>query len=416
MSEQDSPTTATAAGAEAERGAHGALHDVGHNAWHDAQLDAGEDDARHDADDASGGADSGGLDLRRLGTAVAVPDRAAAAAAEESLAALAARHGGIGRLGELASWLAAVRGPDAHRPLERIRLVVLAADAGMAAVGLSRHPAGWTAEEVRALHTGTAPAAVLAREAGVGLRVLDVGVDADLGDLPPEVTAWKVRPGSGDARTGDALTLEQAAAAFRAGATAVDEEVDAGADLLLLGETGVGGSAVAAVVVGACLRNGPLEVLGRDVGLLDDATWMRRTAAVRDALRRSRPVAHDPLALLAAVGGTAAAAATGFLVQAAVRRTPVLLDGLGPVAAGLVAIRISLTAKEWWRVGSRSAQPAQALALNRLGSEPLTDLGVAAGSGVGALAALPLVRAGHALLQAAATDPLSGTFDGSAAG
>ncbi|GAB7191233.1 hypothetical protein NUM3379_19400 [Kineococcus sp. NUM-3379] len=354
-----------------------------------------------DAPGTTAGQDTAGFDVRAVSTAVAVPDRAAAAAAQERLAALAARHGALGRLGALGCWLAGVRGPTAAAPLARVRLVVLAADHGMARAGLSRHPEGWTAQQVRDLHAGTAPAAVLAVGQDVGLRVLDLGVDEDLADLPAPVRALKVRRSSGDARREDALGAADTEAAFRAGVAVADEEVDSGADLLLLGDVGAGGTAVAAVLVGACQRSAPLDVLGRDVGRLDDATWMRRTAAVRDALRRSRSAATDPVSLLAAAGGADTAAATGFLLQAAVRRTPVLLDGVGSAAAALVASRISLTAKEWWQVGPRSRQPAQAPALERLGLEPLTDLGLEAGAGAGALAALPVLHAATALLGAA---------------
>ncbi|WP_345714325.1 nicotinate-nucleotide--dimethylbenzimidazole phosphoribosyltransferase, partial [Kineococcus glutinatus] len=116
------------------------------------------------------------LELADLATAVALPDREAAAAAQERLAAMAAGGGPLGRLRGLATWLAGVRGERVGEPLDRVRLVVLAADSAFGRAGLDRWAPGWTAERVRALREGSAPAAVLAGDAGVGVHVADVGV------------------------------------------------------------------------------------------------------------------------------------------------------------------------------------------------------------------------------------------------
>jgi nicotinate-nucleotide--dimethylbenzimidazole phosphoribosyltransferase len=133
-------------------------------------------------------------------------------------------------------------------------------------------------------------------------------------------------------------------------------------------------------------------VVGRGSGI-DDVTWMRKLTAIRDALRRTRPFAADPLTLLAVGGGADVAALTGFLVQAAVRRTPVLLDGVVCSAAALLAAAIAPNAMDWWLAGHLSPEPAHRIALDRLGLIPVLDLGVRLGGGVGALTALPLLRA-----------------------
>ena len=121
---------------------------------------------------------------------------------------------------------------------------------------------------------------------------------------------------------------------------------------------------------------------------------MRKVVAIRDGRRRARPFAADPIALLAVAGGADVAAMTGFLIEAAVRRTPVLLDGVVSAAAALVAHAIAPNAAVWWRAAHRSAEPAQMIALRFLGLEPVLDLGIRAGEGAGALAVLPLLRAG----------------------
>jgi nicotinate-nucleotide--dimethylbenzimidazole phosphoribosyltransferase len=135
-----------------------------------------------------------------------------------------------------------------------------------------------------------------------------------------------------------------------------------------------------------------VKVIGRGGGI-DDETWMRKTTAVRDARLRAWKQRPDPLALLSVAGGTDVAAMVGFLLRAASRRTPVLLDGVVATAAALVAQDLQARCVRWWRVAQRTSEPAQAVALRRLGLEPILDLGVQAGDGTGGLLALPVLRA-----------------------
>jgi nicotinate-nucleotide--dimethylbenzimidazole phosphoribosyltransferase len=145
-----------------------------------------------------------------------------------------------------------------------------------------------------------------------------------------------------------------------------------------------------------------VRAVGRSTGV-DDAGWARKVTAVRDGLRRARPRQDDPLGLLACVGGADLACLAGVLVQAAVRRTPVVLDGIVVTAAALVASRVAAAARAWWVAGHRSVEPAHTLALADLGLEPLLDLGLRLGEGTGALLALPLVQAAAAVLAEMAT-------------
>ena len=119
------------------------------------------------------------------------------------------------------------------------------------------------------------------------------------------------------------------------------------------------------MLVAALTGAEPVAVVGRGSGI-DDEAWMRKAAAVRDALRRARPHARDPLALLRVAGGADLAVLAGFLAQAAVRRTPVLLDGLVVVAAALVADELAPGARDWWLLAQRSPEPALALAAEHL--------------------------------------------------
>ncbi|MYV45624.1 nicotinate-nucleotide--dimethylbenzimidazole phosphoribosyltransferase [Streptomyces sp. SID2888] len=305
--------------------------------------------------------------------------------------------GALGRLDELGEWLAAAQSAVPVRPIGRPRVVVFAGDHGVAALGVSARPAGTADRLVRALLEGGSPASVLARQLDVPVRVVDMALDCDPEGLPEEVVRHRVRRGSGRIDVEDALTPEEAEAAFRAGMAIADEEADAGTDLLVLGDVSVGGTTPAAVLIAALCGTDASVVTGRGGLAIDDLAWMRKCAAVRDALRRARPVLGDQLQLLAAVGGADLAAITGFLLQCAVRKTPVILDGVVSAACALVGQRIAFRAPDWWLAGQRSGEPAQAKALDRMALEPLLDHGVSVGEGTGALLALPLVRAAAAL-------------------
>ncbi|WP_030382592.1 MULTISPECIES: nicotinate-nucleotide--dimethylbenzimidazole phosphoribosyltransferase [unclassified Streptomyces] len=305
--------------------------------------------------------------------------------------------GALGRLDELGEWLAAAQSAVPVRPIERPRAVLFAGDHGVAALGVSARPAGEAVRLVRDVLDGAGPAAILARGAGVPVRVVDLGLDCDPGALPAEVVRHRVRRGSGRIDIEDALSAEEAEAAFRAGMAVADEEADGGTDLVVLGDISVGGTTPAAVLIAALCGTDASVVTGRGGQAIDDLAWMRKCAAIRDALRRARPVLGDQLQLLATVGGADLAAMTGFLLQCAVRKTPVILDGVVSAACALVGQRVAFRAPDWWLAGQSSGEPGQAKALDRMAIEPLLDHGVTVGEGAGALLALPLVRAAASL-------------------
>lgn len=338
-----------------------------------------------------------GLNLDDFATLIERPDSGVRRDAEERRERIGPRPGSLGRLDELGEWLAAAQGAVPVKPVERARLLVFAGDHGVAGLGVSGGPAGGAVELVRAALAGESSAAILARRLGAGLRVVDMSLDCDPAGLPEDVTRHRVRRGSGRIDIEDALTAEEAEAAFRAGMAVADEEADSGTDLVVLGDLSVGGTTAAGTLIAALCGTDASVVTGRGGAGIDDLAWMRKCAAIRDALRRARPVLGDQLELLAASGGADLAAITGFLLQSAVRRTPVILDGVVSAACALVAQRVAFRAPDWWLAGQASGDPAQAKALDRMALNPLLDHGVTVGEGTGALLALPLVQAAAAL-------------------
>lgn len=332
---------------------------------------------------------------------IAAPDPDAASAARQRQATLTKPAGSLGLLEDLSIWVAACQGTCPPQQFGRARVVVFAGDHGVAAAGVSAYPAEVTAAMVANFAAGGAAVNVLADVAGAGVRVVDIAVDTD-DPASPAIGAHKIRRSSGNIAVEDALTPDEVVQAIDAGRAIADEEVDAGADLLIAGDMGIGNTTPATTLIAALTDSEPVAVVGRGTGI-DDAGWARKTAAIRDALYRTRRLSADPVALLRICGGADLAAMTGFLAQAAVRRTPVLLDGVVVTAAALAAEKLAPGAKLWWRAGHRSTEPAHTLALRRLELNPIVELDMRLGEGSGAVVALPILRAAVATLASMAT-------------
>jgi nicotinate-nucleotide--dimethylbenzimidazole phosphoribosyltransferase len=328
------------------------------------------------------------------------PDPEVAAAARARQDRLTKPPGSLGRLEDLSVWVASCQGVCPPRQFDRPRVVVFAGDHGVTAAGVSAFPAEVTGQMVANFDAGGAAINVLAEAAGASVRVVDIAVDAE--PLSPSIGAHKVRRGSGNIAVEDAMSADEAAAAIQAGRQIADEEVDSGADLLIAGDMGIGSTTAATTLIAALTGSEPVAIVGRGTGI-DDAGWARKTAAIRDALYRARGLSADPVGLLRVCGGADIAAMAGFCAQAAVRRTPLLLDGVVVTAAALVADRLAPGARQWWQAAHRSTEPAHALALKQLELEPLIDMRMRLGEGTGAAVALPIVRAAVAALASMAT-------------
>jgi len=345
-------------------------------------------------------------ELEKIGEGVPRADQTARIEAETRWAEqLALPPRSLGRLEKTGTWLAGAQGVCPPRQIERARLVLFAGDHGVAEPddqgrSVSAHARSATAAQVRQISGGGGPTQALARVHGAGVRVVDVSVDCPVGDfadLPAEVTAGRIRQGTGRIDREPACTRPEAVAGFRLGMAIADAEIDAGADLLLPGLLGVGHSTPAAVLIAALTGTDAASVTGRGSGI-DDPAWVLKCAAIRDALRPARKSLADQIDLLATAAGPDFAALTGFLVQAATRKTPVLIDGPGAISCALLAQRIAFRAPEWFVIADKCPDPGFRKALDRLNLEPLLDFEVRLGGGCAALMALPVLRSAIAVL------------------
>ncbi|USX46997.1 nicotinate-nucleotide--dimethylbenzimidazole phosphoribosyltransferase [Dietzia kunjamensis] len=305
----------------------------------------------------------------------------------------------LGRLEELSVWVSSCQEACPPRPLDRARVVVFAGDHGVAEHGVSAFPREVTLQMADNIVGGGAAVSVLARMAGATVRVADMAMSAE---RPGGLDDHKIRRSSGSIDREDALTPEEVRAAIAAGRRIADEEVDSGADLLIAGDLGIGNTTPATVLT--CLVTGrePVELVGRGTGI-DDEGWMRKTAAIRDAMFRASGDLRDPVAMLRKVSGADLAAMAGFLAQAAIRRTPCLLDGSVVTSAALMAEALAPGSRQWWAAGHRSAEPAHTAALTYLSLEPILEHSMRLGEGSGAVAALPVVHNAVAILTQMAT-------------
>jgi nicotinate-nucleotide--dimethylbenzimidazole phosphoribosyltransferase len=325
------------------------------------------------------------------------------AAARARQAALTKPPGSLGVLETLAVTLAALQATDrpraAHAPV-----ILFAGDHGVAAKGVSAYPASVTVEMLRNFASGGAAVAVLARELGVPLTVVDAGT---LATEPIAGTVVdKPRCGTRDFTVEPAMTDGELAAALAAGRRAV---AAAGpADLVLFGEMGIGNTTSAAAVAAALLGTAPADIAGAGTGL--DAEGIARKVAVIEAglarhglTRRGLDMSSDPRRILATVGGLEIAALAGAIVAAAQAGRPVLVDGFIVTVAALAATRLNPGCTPWLIYSHRSAERGHAHVLAALGASPMLDLNLRLGEGSGAAAALAVLRLACALHNGMAT-------------
>lgn len=330
----------------------------------------------------------------------ATPDLRARQEAEARQALLTKPPGALGRLEEVAIRLAALQG--AVRPrLDRVQIVVFAADHGVAAEGVSAFPQAVTGEMVRNFARGGAAIGVLARELGARLEVVNLGTVNDPLDARG-VLHLSLGPGTANFTREAAMNVRQLASALGAGRHSAERAKLAGAQLYIGGEMGIGNTTSATALACALLDEGPARLVGPGTGL-DAAGVVRKAEVIRRALERHRAALSSPLDALRCLGGFEIAALAGAYCACAKMGLPALVDGFIATAAALVAERLCPGSRDWFFFAHASAEPGHRAMLDALGAHPLLDLGMRLGEGSGAAAAVPLLRLACALHEGMAT-------------
>ena len=352
--------------------------------------------------------------LDGLGADIPPADGPAMASASAHLDRLTKPPGSLGDLEAIAIRLAGIRG-RLVTDIERPAVIVFAADHGVAARGVSAYPPEVTAQMVANFAAGGAAINVLARAAGATLVVVDIGVvgagagaGAGARETPrdragssapapgPDPGARllhaRVASGTRDLSTGPAMSGDEVFAAIEVGRDAVAALIEEGADLIAIGEMGIGNTTAASAIVAALTGVPAPAVTGRGSGV-DDARFARKVSLIETALALHRPDPRDPIGVLAAVGGLEIAGLVGAILAAAEARLPVVLDGFITGAAALVAAAVAPNLPDRLIAAHRSVEPGHAVVLDRLGLTPILQLDLRLGEGSGAALAIPIIRA-----------------------
>ena len=331
-------------------------------------------------------------------------DRSAMTAAEEYQARLAKPPGSLGRLEEISIQLAGITG-RVHNALNKKQLLVFAADNGVVAEGVSSAPQSVTKQQTINLMRGKTGAAVLAKHFGCGLTMCDVGVNADI--YESTVLNRKIAYGTQNICTGPAMTREQTLQAILTGAE-IARTVDA--DVIGVGEMGIGNTTTSSAVLAVLLGADVEAVTGRGGGITEES-FRKKKAVIRTAIEVNRPDRDDVVGVLSKVGGFDLAAMCGAFLGAAAARRPAVIDGLISAAAALCAVRLCLNVRGYLVPSHASFEIGYRLAMEAMDLRPLFDLGMRLGEGSGCPLAFQVLDAACAVINDMATFDEAGIND-----
>ena len=331
-------------------------------------------------------------------------DRSAMTAAEEYQARLAKPPGSLGRLEEISIQLAGITG-RVHNALNKKQLLVFAADNGVVAEGVSSAPQSVTKQQTINLMRGKTGAAVLAKHFGCGLTVCDVGVNADI--YESAVLNRKIAYGTQNICTGPAMTREQTLQAILTGAE-IARTVDA--DVIGVGEMGIGNTTTSSAVLAVLLGADVEAVTGRGGGITEES-FRKKKAVIRTAIEVNRPDRDNVVGVLSKVGGFDLAAMCGAFLGAAAARRPAVIDGLISAAAALCAVRLCPNVHGYLVPSHASFEIGYRLAMEAMDLRPLFDLGMRLGEGSGCPLAFQVLDAACAVINDMATFDEAGIND-----
>ncbi|TMB89897.1 MAG: nicotinate-nucleotide--dimethylbenzimidazole phosphoribosyltransferase [Chloroflexi bacterium] len=297
--------------------------------------------------------------------------------------------GSLGRLEEIAVQMAGItRQPPPT--VKRKAVIVMAADHGVVAEGVSAYPSAVTPQMVLNFLHGGAAINALARQAGAEVVIVDVGVAADLDH--PGLLVRKVARGTANMALGPAMTREQALSAITAGMDVLKSLVKQAIDLVATGDMGIGNTTAASAITASLTGTPVALVTGRGTGI-DETQLAHKIHVIERALARNVPDPSDPLDVLTKVGGLEIAGLVGVIIAGAASRIPVVIDGFIAGAAALVAVGICPAVRDYLFAGHVSVERGHQVILEQLGLSPLLDLQLRLGEGTGAVLATHIIEA-----------------------
>ena len=345
------------------------------------------------------------MELQEVIRSVAPLDEAAMAKARERQAQLAKPPGSLGRLEELSIQLAGITG-QVHNKIEKKHLLVFAADNGVVAEGVSSAPQSVTLMQTVNLTRHKTGASTLCKHFGCSITVCDVGVNADIKE--PKVLNKKIAYGTQNIVRGPAMTREQAMQAILTG---IELAQKTDADVLGIGEMGIGNTTTSSAVLAVLLDADVDAVTGRGGGITDDS-FRKKKEVIKTAIQVNQPNKDDVIDVLAKVGGFDLAAMCGAFIGAAATRRPVVIDGFISAVAALCAYQLCPNARGYLIPSHASYEIGYRLAMDAMGLQPLFLLGMRLGEGSGCPLAFEVLSAACAILNDMATFDQAGIDDG----
>ena len=332
-------------------------------------------------------------------------DEAAMTAARERQAQLAKPPGSLGRLEDLSVQLAGITG-KVHNRIEKKHLLVFAADNGVVAEGVSSAPQSVTLMQTINLTRHKTGASTLCKHFGCGITVCDVGVNAEIKE--PKVLNRKIAFGTGNILHGPAMTRQQCIQAIRTG---FELAQNTDADVIGIGEMGIGNTTTSSAVLSVLLEADVEAVTGRGGGITDQS-FLRKKQVIKDAIAINQPNKTDVIDVLAKVGGFDIAAMCGAFLGCAEKRCPVVIDGFISAVAALCAYKLCPEAVGYFIPSHASYEIGYRLAMDAMGLQPIFLLGMRLGEGSGCPLAFEVLRAACSIINDMATFDQAGIDDG----
>ncbi len=322
--------------------------------------------------------------------------------AQQRLDQLTMPHWALGRLMDLALDLAAMT-RSTHPLVDKRVVVVMAGDHGVATEGVSKYPQEVTLQMVYNFLRGGAGINAISHVSGSHVVVVDMGVAADMGEIPKGAAfvSKRIRPGTSNIAAGPAMSREEAVQSIEAGIE-VARDLGSSYNLFGTGDMGIGNTTPSSAIVATITGTDPAEVTGHGTGI-DDGQFQNKVKIIEKILKLNQPNPSDPVDILAKVGGFEIGGIAGLILGAASMQKPILIDGFISTAGALIAHSICPNAADYMIASHRSVEKGHKVALKHLNKEPLMDLNLRLGEGTGAALSMTLVEAAVRILTEVAT-------------
>ncbi len=348
-------------------------------------------------------AQKGKLPMDRIAMAldrITEPDNALIAKTQKRLDNLTKPLGSLGRLEELAKFVAAASAKEDPELKNKV-IFTLAADHGVAEENVSAFPQEVTAQMVYNFLNGGAGINVLANHFGARVVVADVGVKSSL-KTDPRLIIKKIGFGTKNMAKGPAMTRQEAVRSVETGIEIFENELKKGIDIVGTGEMGIANTTPSSAITAVFTKKKVEDITGRGTGI-NDKILQNKIRTIKKAIRTNKPDSSDPIDVLSKVGGFEIGALAGIILAAAANKIPVVIDGFISGAAALIAYRMEPKTKHYMIASHCSVEKGHKIILSAIGLKPLFDLQLRLGEGTGAALGIALAEASAKILTQMAT-------------